>query len=159
MVHIGDAYSCSGCHFQLPRSWTAPRYKRLAPRIHNDRVEPTFTERMLILLRVPNRPPQYYEKMSSISSCRTFFVLVRFFCFESSAAVDALVSGTARFFTITAWHDEGSMMVDDGNGGDGPRGPWSVGAAKYTNDVQPRARGRYIHRGKKKAPVALTRLS
>ncbi|KAI0253613.1 hypothetical protein BJV78DRAFT_1193427, partial [Lactifluus subvellereus] len=76
---------------------------------------------MLILLRVPIRPPQYYEK------CRRFhranlFVLERFFCFGSSAAVDALGGGTARFFTITAWRDEGSTMLDDG--------AWSVGAAK-----------------------------
>jgi len=50
---------------------------------------------------VPIQPPQYYEKMSSISSCQTFFVLVRFFCFDSSAAVDVLWGGTAPF-TIMA---------------------------------------------------------
>ena len=64
-----------------------------------------------------------YEKMSSISSCRTFFVLVRFFCLDSSAAVDALGGSMAlaRFFTITAWRDEVSTVVDDGSGGDGLR--------------------------------------
>jgi hypothetical protein len=36
--------------------------------------------------------------------------------------VDALEGSMTRFFTITAWRDEVSMLVDDGNGGDGVRG-------------------------------------
>jgi hypothetical protein len=36
--------------------------------------------------------------------------------------MDALGGGTARFFTIAAWRDEASTVVDDGNGGDGLRG-------------------------------------
>ena len=33
-----------------------------------------------------------------------------------------LGGGTAHFFPITAWRDEGSTVVNDGNGGDGLRG-------------------------------------
>jgi hypothetical protein len=62
-----------------------------------------------------------YEKISSISPCQTFFVLLRFFCFDS-AVVDPLEGSMTRFFTITAWRDEASTLVDDGNGGDGVRG-------------------------------------
>ena len=57
---------------------------------------------MRILLHVLSQPPQYYNKMSLTSSWRTLFVLICFFCFDSSAALDALGGSTGRFFTITA---------------------------------------------------------
>jgi hypothetical protein len=63
-----------------------------------------------------------YEKISSISPCQTFFVVLRFFCFDSSAVVDSLEGSMTRSFTITASRDEVSTLVDDGNGSDGLRG-------------------------------------
>ena len=87
-----------------------------------------------------------YEKVSSISPCQAFFVLLRFFCFDSSAVVDSLEGSMTRFFTITAWRDEVSTLVDDGNGGDGLRGMIGAGC-KVHKSRSACAQGRYIHEG------------
>lgn len=70
--------------------------------------DPVFLSHVQILSR-PSLSYPTYEKISSISSSFTFFAFFRFFSFDSSAVVYGFggAKGPLRFFTLTAWRDEG----------------------------------------------------